>query len=206
MGAKRKTSPRSFEGYTLDEYFEIERAGQGRYEYRDGEIYCMSGGSFDHDISVVNMTLAIGRQLKGGCHISSANIPIKTDLLPPYRYPDLSVWCGDPIIAFIGGIQVLTNPTLIVEVLSQSTEEFDKNAKRLAYQAIPSLGEYLVVAQHTPYIIHWRKNGDDWACRESYIAESEAPPRVKDSIDKIELPSIGCVLSYDDIYAGIDFS
>ncbi|HKX30602.1 MAG TPA: Uma2 family endonuclease [Blastocatellia bacterium] len=206
MSAKRKTAPRTFEGYTLAEYFEIERAGHGRYEYRDGEVFCMSGGSFDHDISVVNLTLSIGRQLKDGCHISSANIPIKTDLLPPYRYPDLSVWCGDPIIAFIGGIQVLTNPILVVEVLSRSTEDFDKNAKRLAYQALPSLREYLIVAQHTPNLIHWTKDGDDWTCQERYIVEAEAPSRATDAIDRIELPAIGCVLAYADIYAGIDFS
>src|SRR5205085_7444490 len=113
MAANPKDTPRHF--YTLDEYFALEQVGDARYEYWDGEIACMSGGSRQHGRIAGNVYFTLRQQLTGGqCETFTADLPIKTPRLPPYRYPDVSVACGKAEFEKIQGIDALTNPTLIV--------------------------------------------------------------------------------------------
>jgi len=181
--------------YTLEEYFALERVGEARYEYWNGEIVCMSGGTLQHAIISGNFIINLGRQLAGGkCRAFTADMAVKTPFLPPYRYPDLSVVCGRPAVEDIEGIAVLTNPVLLVEVLSPGTENRDRNEKRNAYQALPSLQEYVLVEQKSPHLTHYAKENDQWSRRD-----------YADLNTVIELPSIGCRLSLGEIYEGVEF-
>ena len=180
--------------YTAEEYFALERASDRRYEYWNGEIVCMSGGTLAHAQISRNTFKSIDRKLEGrGCQVFTADLAIKTPTLSPYRYADTSVVCGEAQVEEINGIDVLLNPMLIVEVLSPTTEDRDRNEKRIAYQAIPSLREYLLVSQDIPHITHYTSQGDAWQ-RTDYS-----------TTERIECPSIGIALTLDEVYQGVTF-
>lgn len=194
MAANPKDTPRHF--YTLAEYFALERTGDARYEYWDGDIICMSGGSEQHARISGNVYFTLRQQLTGGqCETFTADLPIKTPQLPPYRYPDVSAACGKAEFEKVEGIDALTNPTLIVEVLSPATERRDHHEKRMAYQAIPSLMEYLLIAQDAPHVTHLLRQGGTWTRAEYDNLEAT-----------VELSSIGCMLAPRDVYLGINFA
>ena len=149
--------------YTLEEYFALEKVGDARYEYWDGEIFCMSGGSKEHYRLCTNVLALLFRAIKGKrCEVFLPDAPIKTPKLPPYRYPDASVVCGESRFEKDHGIDALVNPLLIVEVLSPTTEAADKEDKRIAYQAIESLQEYLLIAQDKVEVTRYARRGDLW--------------------------------------------
>lgn len=193
MAADPKDSPRHF--YTLEEYFALERTGDGRYEYWDGEIVSMSGGSKEHSRIAGNAYFGLRQQLTGrGCEVFNSDIPVKTPSLPPYRYPDTSVVCGDAAFENVGGIDTLINPTVIVEVLSPATERRDRNEKRLAYQSLTSLSDYLMLAQDAPHATHFSRQGDKWVRHDH-----------GDLNASITLASIGCSLTLSEVYASVQF-
>ena len=192
MAADPKDSPRHY--YTLQEYFALERTGDGRYEYWDGEIVAMSGGSKEHGMIAGNVYFDLRQQIGSrDRRVFNSEIPIKTQALPPYRYPDTSVVCGEAAFENVEGIDTLINPTVIVEVLSPSTERRDRNEKRAAYQAIPSLKEYLMIAQDAPHATRSRQ-GDKWV-RSDY----------GDLKASIVLGSIQCTLTLSAIYSAVQF-
>jgi len=181
--------------YTLDEYFALERTGDARYEYWNGEIVCMSGGSKQHVRVSGNVYFGLRQQLTGrACEVFNSDLAVKTPVLPPYRYPDVSVVCGEAQFENVEGTDVLINPTLIVEVLSPATDRRDRNEKRVAYQSLPSVIEYLMLAQDVPHLTHFLRQGTKWV-RADY-ANLDAT---------IVLSSIGCVLTLSDAYLGVEF-
>ena len=193
MAAYPKDFPRHH--YTLEEYFALEQVGEARYEYWDGDILCMSGGTERHYLISDNLFLKLSKLLEGqNCRAFSGGMPIQTPSLPPYRYPDASVVCGKPVFVNVGDIDVLANPILVVEVLSPGTEQFDKAAKRDAYQKLASLKEYLIVAQDAPHITRYHRQGRRWL-RQDF-------GDLKASLD---LTSINNQMLIADIYAGITF-
>ena len=182
--------------YTLEEYFALEKVGDARYEYWDGELFCMSGGSPQHyRLSSRIHKLLSNKVEELGCEAFTGDIPIKTPKLPPYRYPDAAIVCGEAQFENMQGLDVLINPVLIVEVLSPTTEAVDREEKRKAYQAIDSLREYLLIAQDKFAVTRYSKIGDIWS-REIF---SEL-----DSI--IPLSSINEELSLRELYRGIAIS
>ncbi len=193
MVANLKHLPRPH--YTLEEYFALEKAGEARYEYWDGDIMCMSGGTPKHYILSGNVYYEIREQVKGKpCQPYTGETAIKTPKLPPYRYADASVVCGESQFENMRGIYALVNPLLVVEVLSSTTEEVDRNEKRIAYQALKSLQEYLLVAQNAPQITQYIRQGNFWVVKD-YSDPSEV----------IELPSIKGLLSLAAVYNGVSF-
>lgn len=193
MVANPKYFPRHY--YTLEEYFALEKVGDGRYEYWDGDIVSMAGGSLEHAIIGGNVFVSLTTQLKGrGCRPFNSEVGIKTPKAPPYRYPDASVVCGEVQREKIEGIDVLLNPIIVVEVLSPRTESRDRNEKRKAYQALPDMREYLLFSQDAPHLTHYVKKGDLWT-RKDYA----------DLDVTVELPSIACQLSLQDVYEGVVF-
>src|SRR5437660_12802120 len=99
--------------HTLEEYFAIEGAGHARYEYWDGEIVCMSGGTEQHGVIGGNLYFTLRQQLTGrNCRVFTNEHAIKTPSLPPYRYPDVSVACGKAVFERIESVDALLNPTL----------------------------------------------------------------------------------------------
>jgi Uma2 family endonuclease len=181
--------------YTLEEYFALEKASERRYEYWDGEIVCMSGGTLAHGQISGNAYGAIRAKLVGrNCQAFTADMAIKTPALNPYRYPDISVVCGEVQVERIQGIDVILNPVLIVEVLSPNSEDRDRNEKRAAYQDIPSVREYLIVSQEIPHVTHYVRAGQTWRRADHSMA-----------VEQIECSSIGIALTLGEIYQGVTF-
>ena len=182
--------------YTLDAYFALEKLGEDRYEYWDGEIFCMSGGSKHHAIIESNLQRRLNEKLSGKpCRTFTASVSIKTPSLPPYRYPDASVVCGELKFESIQGIGVLTNPILVIEILSSTTEDVDRNEKRLAYQDLPSLMEYVLISQAAPQITRYSRHGEFWH-RSDF----------GDPNGSLELTSIECQIPLAEIYEGVVFT
>ncbi|MBX7224350.1 MAG: Uma2 family endonuclease [Blastocatellia bacterium] len=182
--------------YTLEEYAALEGVGHARYEYWAGDIVCMSGGSEAHGRISGNVHAELHAQLKKrSCTAFNGEIPIKTPTLPPYRYPDTSVACGTPGFEKILGIDVLTNPVLVVEVLSPHTEAADRGEKFEAYKTLESMQEYVLVAQTAPLLTH-------------YVKQENGIWKRFDTADltaTLKLEAIGCTLTLEDIYAGVEF-
>ncbi|HYT49889.1 MAG TPA: Uma2 family endonuclease [Pyrinomonadaceae bacterium] len=182
--------------YSLEDYFELERTSEEKWEWFNGEVFCMSGVSPNHGLVEINFAALLSNKLEGrNCRVFPADIRIKTPVAPPYRYADLSVLCGRPIYENIGGVETLTNPELIVEVLSRSTEAYDRGDKFTYYKSIPSLREYLLVAQHRPHISQFVKQSDD----------SWNQTEVNDLAASLYLPSIDCTLALNEVNRGIEF-
>lgn len=183
--------------YTLEEYLELDAKSEARLEYWDGEIFDMSGVSEEHAEVEVNLIMQLGPRLRAkGCRIFPANVRIKVPSLPPYRYGDTSALCGQAKFEKIGGVDVLTNPQLIIEVLSDSTEAYDRGHKFLHYKSIPSFTEYLLIAQQRPHVSQFIKEADNrWVQHE-----------FKDLNDVINLVSLDCELALSDIYANVSFA
>lgn len=182
--------------YTLEDYFELERTSEARYEYGNGEVFDMSGVSHKHALIEVNLTFSLASLLREKpCRVFPANMRITVPMMPPYRYGDVSVACGKFEFQEIGGVDALTNPILIIEVLSPSTEAYDRGDKFTYYKSIPSLKEYLLVAQHRPHITQYVKQDDgSWAYCE-----------VNELTAVLRLPSIDCELALAEIYREIEF-
>jgi len=194
MAANPK-DPRHF--YTLEEYFALEHAGDARYEYWDGDIVCMSGGSYAHGRIISNVHYRLSQKLEGrDCQAFTGDIAMNTPSLRPYRYPDASVACGELKFENFRGVDALVNPVLIVEVLSPTTADHDRKEKFIAYQAIPSFREYLLVAQDGPQVIHHVRQPDGRWTRED--------ARGMDFV--LKLGSISCELSSSEIYEGVTFN
>jgi Uma2 family endonuclease len=178
-----------------EQYLEMERAAETKSEYYRGEIFAMAGASHIHTIIVVN----IGARLHSGLekrdctvHASDSRLAVKADGL--YTYPDLMVICGKP--AFIDAhVDTVTNPIVVVEVLSKSTSSYDHGQKFESYRAIPSLMEYLTVAQDRVHVEHYvRQLDNSWLLREIEASAS------------VSLKSIFVELPLDEIYAKVDFA
>lgn len=195
MATNPKDAPRHY--YSLDEYFALEHAGDARYEYWDGEIICMSGGSKEHLRISDNVFFRLRQKLGNTrCQAFSSLLPVKTPTLFPYRYPDAAVGCGDLKFEHIHGVDALVNPTLIVEVLSPTSSMRDHNEKFTAYKAIESFMEYLLIAQDAPQVTHYVRQLDgQW--------ESEV---ITDMSAEILLSSVGCRLSLAEIYEDVTFT
>lgn len=182
--------------YTLEEYFDLELSSNERFEYWNGDVYSMSGVSENHATIEGNLIFSLGlalRERRG--RVLGANMRIKVPSLPPYRYGDVSALCGQPIFEKIGGVDALTNPALIIEVLSDSTEAYDRGDKFTHYKSIPSLREYLLIAQHRPHITQYVKQEDgSWSYRE-----------VNDLSASVRLVSVDCVVELSEVYRDVTF-
>jgi len=181
--------------YTLEEYLALERSSDARYEYWDGEIFLMSGGSFDHELIISNVQDSLRNQLRDrNCYVLGQGMQIKVPAAPPYRYADGSVVCGKREIEKFNSTDMLLNPVLIFEVLSPSTEGYDRGDKFRCYKSIPSFREYLLIAQDRPRIEHYVKQTlRRWDYEDVEGLESE-----------IRLPTIECTLLLSDVYRGVD--
>ena len=201
MASVRK--PESF--YTEDEYLAVERASQERREYLDGQIYLMAGESEEHGTICTNLTLEVASQLKGTlCRAFSKDTKVRSGPIPKTRYsteafysfPDLVVVCGER--QYLDEHRdVLVNPTVIIEVLSPSTEAFDRGEKFVRYRTnLESLTDYVVVAQNRPLVEHFaRQPNGQWVIAATATELSET----------VVLSSLGCTLRLSDVYDRIVF-
>lgn len=172
------------------EYLAWERVQPVKHEFFDGEVFAMAGGSPRHNALCVSTSTALRLALQGrGCAVFSSDQRIGIDEGTRYVYPDVSVVCGG--VQLQGATSdVIVNPTILVEVLSQGTERYDRGLKWVSYQQLPSLSEYLLVWQSESRIEHFRREAADrWSFRSFGPGE------------RIELTG-GAVLDVDAIFAG----
>ena len=150
----------------LEDYFALDsETARERWEWRNGDVYCMSGAQPEHNIICVNLSAELRARLRGsGCRTFTSDQRVKVRAGSPYLYPDVSVAC-EPQFTVINGLRTLLNPVLIVEVLSPSSAQDDKGAKFMQYQTIPSLTDYLLVDSGEIAVLHYRKTGDVWTPR-----------------------------------------
>ncbi|HEX9960159.1 MAG TPA: Uma2 family endonuclease [Pyrinomonadaceae bacterium] len=182
--------------YSLEEYAELEKTSEERLEYFDGNVWSMAGASRKHERLVVNVINALSNSLRGrGCVVYSSNLRIKVPAYPPYRYPDVTALCGEEVFEDFYGLDVLINPSLIVEILSPSTKSFDIGDKFTYYKSIESFTEYLLIDQDKPHVVLYTKqSADAWLHREFNALQ-----------DKIFLSSLDCELAAAEIYENVEF-
>jgi Uma2 family endonuclease len=180
---------------TPEQYLAQERLAECKSEYFQGEVFAMSGASPRHVWIAVNVSAEFRQQLKGKlCRVSASDLRLRVTSAGLYTYPDVMVVCGEPQYAEDPKDTVL-NPVLIVEVLSESTRNYDRGRKFQYYRELPSLIEYLTIEQDQPRVEHWtRQSGDHWDFVE-----------YRDLAQSIQLTSIDCVLPLAEIYDKIEF-
>ncbi|MBA3694524.1 MAG: Uma2 family endonuclease [Acidobacteria bacterium] len=185
---KRKLTP--------EEYLEIERKAEYKSEYFDGEVFAMAGAKRRHNVIAWNIGGELRQHLKGkNCEAYPADMRVFVPQTGLYTYPDLVVVCGEP--QFQDDIfDTLLNPILIIEVLSDTTETYDRGKKFQHYRSIESLQEYVLVSQDEARIEKYVKRGDGfWLLSEAVGLDSE-----------IEFASIECRIALAEVYDKIDFS
>lgn len=180
--------------WTPEEYIAFERSSEHRHDYHDGDIYDMTGASREHNLINGNCHSSLIFQLKGRpCEAYASDMRVRADQ-NHYTYPDIVVVCGDPAFEDTQ-LDTLSNPTVIIEVLSPSTEHYDRTTKWKSYRGLESLQEYLLIAQDRPHIEHYiRQNANSWLQTEMIGLTGT-----------VELPSIQCALAIVDIYDRIKF-
>lgn len=177
--------------YTIEEYLSILKNSDERYEYFDGELVAMAGGKIAHGSIALNVAATLQSKLAGSaCRAFNGDVAIKVPTAPPFRFPDASVACGDLLVEELQGIEMIVNPILLVEVLSTSTEKYDREGKFLAYQSIESFQEYLLIEQDRYHITQYVRQGDGAWLRRDFIG-SEA---------EVKLSAVDCTLTLAEIY------
>jgi Uma2 family endonuclease len=181
--------------YTPEEYLALERNAEFRSEYIDGRIIAMSpGGSFPHNYIAGNVYAGLLARFAGrSCHVFIVDVKVRFGCGTNYTYPDVMALCGTPHHED-DHRDILTNPSLIVEVLSRSTEAYDRSDKFAGYKAIASLREYVLVSQDEVKVERHTREGDFWM--RSVETDLDA---------SIELVSVGCTFPMREIYSRTGF-
>jgi len=177
------------------DYLRTERQAETRSEYFDGEMFAMAGGTRAHSLISANLTREIGNQLKSTDGVVyNTDLRIKVEVTGLFTYPDVSVVCGEQL--FLDEQEdTLLNPSVIIEVMSDSTEAYDRGKKFEHYRQIPSCREYLLVSQKEPRIEQFiRQPSGEWSLKEA------AGPGAQ-----IGLPSLGVVLRLSEVFAKVQF-
>lgn len=145
---------------TPEEYLRAERDAEARSEYHDGEVLAMAGASYVHNLIVANVIAELRAQLKGTpCTVLPSDIRVWIEAAQRHVYPDVTVICGEP--EFTDAEQdTLTNPTLLVEVLSKKTRNYDRGDKFEGYRTLASFAEYVLLAQERPHCEHHVRQPD----------------------------------------------
>ncbi|MGC2238761.1 MAG: Uma2 family endonuclease [Pyrinomonadaceae bacterium] len=181
--------------YSADEYLALEENAEYRSQFYNGEIFAMAGASRKHNAISMNTSSNLHFQLRSrDCEIYQNDMRVKvTETL--YTYPDIVIVCGKPEIEKKRGENLL-NPSVLIEVLSPSTEKFDRGEKAQFYRSMPSLREYVLISQDKSYVEHFiRQENGGWLLKE-YSEMSET----------LRLPNIDCEIALSEVYAKVDFT
>ncbi|MBS1856909.1 MAG: Uma2 family endonuclease [Acidobacteria bacterium] len=181
---------------TPEQYLELERKAAHKSEYFQGERFAMAGASVAHNRLVARLLRDLGGQLRGrGCEALPSDMRVFVAATGLYTYPDVVVVCGEPVLQD-GNFDTLLNPAVLVEVLSPSTEAYDRGRKFEHYRTIESLREYLLLASDRIHADVYTRQGD-----ERWLLTSAG--RMEESVT---LQSIDCRLALADLYGQIDLS
>jgi Uma2 family endonuclease len=185
--------------YTLEEYFDLAEASEEKLEFHDGEVVAMAGGTESHSLITTNVITLLSAQAKNKpCRVYDSNLRVTPAIRKKYYYPDVLVVCGDRLFDANDPRKLtITNPTLIVEVLSDGTENFDRDRKFLAYIQAASLKEYVLIAQHTARVqTYFRQPDGTWSF--AFFEDRDAVARLRslqidlplsEVYDKVDLPA-----------------
>lgn len=187
------TKPKPY--LTPEEYLAFEREADVKHEYYAGEIFAFAGASEVHNLIVVNAIRELSIEMKGRpCKVYPSDMRVRVSPTGLYTYPDVTVVCGEARFDD-DHKDILLNPTVIVEVLSPSTKDYDRGGKFEQYRKLESVQEYLVIAQDRVHVEqHVRQAEGQWLLSETNSAD-----------DVIALPSIGCRLAVADLYEKVEF-
>jgi Uma2 family endonuclease len=175
--------------YSFAQYLELEEESGVRHEYYAGEIYAMAGGTPEHAAIAAAVTLALGRQLVGkNCRVYSSDLRVRIPATGLATYPDVSVICG-PSERDPASPTHVVNPTLVVEVLSPSTETYDRTDKLLHYQQLASLAAVVLVEPTGDLVTLWQRNGTEFHSTSFGLGET------------LSIDAIGCTLNVDELHA-----
>jgi Uma2 family endonuclease len=175
---------------TPEQYLEIERNAAFKSEYYQGEMFAMSSARWVHNLIVADLLFALVGQLRSRpCAVCPNDMRVRVSATGLYTYPDILVVCGEP--QFLDSRQdTLLNPGVIIDVLSPSTEAYDRGRKFEHYRSLESLSAYLLVSSERTYAeLYSRQPGAQWL-----LATAERPE------DTLEFPSIGCQLKLAEVY------
>ncbi|MEZ4390198.1 MAG: Uma2 family endonuclease [Polyangiales bacterium] len=179
-------------GVSVEEYVAFERAASSRHLLWRGEIFAMAGGSIEHAMLIANVTGVLLAAARGGrCRAYSSDLKLYVPLSEGFVYPDATVVCG-PVVPHANDPQSATNPALVVEVLSPTTESFDRGEKFEGYRTVATLIDYVLVAQSRAHIEHYARRDDGvWELRDHGIDGT------------LELRSLGASVEVREIYDGL---
>lgn len=177
------------------EYLAFERVHASKHEYINGEVYAMTGASENHNLICGNLITRLNIQLEERpCKVYPSDMRVNIEATRLYTYPDVSVVCDPPQFSD-ETLDTLLNPLVLIEVLSPSTERYDRGKKFQDYRQLSSLQEYLLVSQDAPRIEHFlRQNNGEWLLSDVVGIDAH-----------LELPSLGCLLLLADIYKKVTF-
>ena len=179
--------------HSPEEYITLERKATIKSEYLSGQIIAMSGASLAHTLITVDITTELNIQLRGKeCKVVSNDLCVKTVQVVSYLYPDVVVFCSEPLFED-GTFDTLLNPVVIIEVLSPSTEIYDKTEKFEYYKQMTTLQEYILVSQDKVHVEHYQLQDMQWELKEIHALQ-----------DTLTFSSIGCKLSLRDIYTRVN--
>jgi Uma2 family endonuclease len=179
--------------FSPEEYVALENSSDVKYEYFEGEVFAMAGGTPRHSLIASNLIREFGNALlERGCAVFTSDLKVKVEATGLYTHPDVTIVCGPP--QFVDPkSECLTNPTVIIEVLSPSTEAYDRGAKFEQYRAIPSLTAYLLVAKDRPRVEQFiRKTDTDWDYHITHGIDSV-----------LEVPPLNVRVALERIFAGV---
>ena len=180
---------------TPEAYLELERKAATKNEYVNGDTIAMAGASFAHNFITFDTAIHLNNQLMDTeCQVASTgDLRVKVAQTESYFYPDIVVVCGEPR-AEDNAFDTLLNPTLIVEVLSASTEMYDKDEKFTHYRQINSLQEYILISQDRVQVVQYRRHEPEWI-----------PTEFRTLADVVPLLSIQCELPLQHVYRRVKF-
>lgn len=180
---------------SAEEYLAVEREAEFKSEYLDGAVYAMTGATISHIRIVTNLTIELGLQVRGRpCSVLSNEMKVRMPDSRKFFYPDVAVVCGQPQF-HDERTDIILNPLLVIEVLSKSTESFDRGTKFQAYQGLDSLREYVLVAQDKPAVEQYVRQSDgSWTYRAAVGLESS-----------LSLPSVECTLDLSAVYDKVEW-
>lgn len=180
---------------SVEEYLQLEEAAEEKHEYVNGNVVAMAGATREHNEIVSNLIREIGSFLKGKeCAIYPSDFRVTTPAGKSYFYPDATIVCGN-LQMQSNVFDTLLNPVIIIEVISEGTEKIDRGYKFFYYQQIPTLQEYVLIDSREYLVETIRRQADD-----AWKFETLSPAN-----NKLNLASIGCSLSFDDIYYRVQF-
>ncbi len=184
--------PASKANLSATEYLAFERTADVKHEYADGEIYAMSGGTFEHSATAANLIAELRVGLRtGNCQPLTSDMRVKIPASGRYVYPDGSVVCGEPQFED-DARDTLLNPTVVIEVVSDSSEAYDRGEKFAQYQTVASVKEYVIASQKSARIEVFTRQTDGGWLLHAYEAGQRATLR-----------SVDCEIAVDSVYRGV---